>query len=138
MKILLRASSLYFLLVFSAGFLLGAARVLLVVGLVGERNAELIEMPLMAVVCAFAAKYLVAKYSSHLSPTSAFLLGVISLLMLLAVEFSVVLTLRGLSVSEYFSSRDPISSAAYLACLAWFALAPLVFYRVVKKRHRAS
>ncbi len=44
---ILRAAVFYFLLVFGAGFLLGIGRVLLIVPLLGERTAELLEMPLM-------------------------------------------------------------------------------------------
>ena len=52
---------LYFTLVFVAGFILGTTRVLLLVPQVGERNAELIEMPLMLVVIYFSARFIVRK-----------------------------------------------------------------------------
>lgn len=48
----------YFLLVFGAGFVLGTVRVLLILPLVGERAAELLEMPLMLTVIVFAARWM--------------------------------------------------------------------------------
>jgi hypothetical protein len=54
--------------------------------------------------------------------------GANALAMLLVVEFTVVLTLRWLSISEYFSSRDIVSGLTYLAGLLLYALGPTLFY----------
>lgn len=121
-------SLLYFFAVFTAGFVLGTARVLLLVDLVGERYAELAEMPLMIFISCIVARLLMSKYSAKLTAVRAFSVGVIALALLLAVEFSVVLALRGLSVAEYLDSRDLISGAAYIVGLTCYALAPVAFY----------
>ena len=134
MTILLRTSLSYFLIVFAAGFALGTVRVLLVVDAIGERNAELVESPVMAIVCAFAARYLVTKHRAKLNVARAALMGLIALSLLLIVEFTVVLSLRGLSLSEYFQTRDPVSGMAYIAGLVWYAAAPIVFYIYGSKR----
>jgi len=51
-----------------------------------------------------------------------------ALLMLLSVELTVVLALRGLSLHDYLATRDPVAGLAYLLGLAWFAAAPVVFH----------
>lgn len=130
MRVILGFSTPYFLAVFATGFVLGTLRVLVLVDILGERGAELAELPVMALVCALVARYLVDRYRARLTTGRAFFAGGVALLMLLAVEFTVVLTLQGLSVSEYFASRDPVAGAAYAVALFWFALAPLVFYRL--------
>ena len=47
-----KAGTAYFALVFGAGFVMGAIRVPLLVPRLGERVAELIEMPFMCIVIA--------------------------------------------------------------------------------------
>ena len=56
---ILQTSVLYFLLVFGAGFILGTGRVLIMVPLLGEKVAELIEIPLMLTVIVAAARWIV-------------------------------------------------------------------------------
>ncbi len=55
--------------------------------------------------------------------------GVVALALLLAVEFTVVLWLRDLSISEYFASRDPVSGTVYYVLLCIFAVMPLLMFR---------
>jgi len=131
-----RASLVYFLGVFAAGFILGTIRVLALAEAIGESNAELVEMPLMALVCGLAAYYLVRYFEPLLSPARALVIGILSLSMLLAVEFTVVLTLRGLSIREYIASRDLITGTSYALSLVWFAIAPLVIFVIRSKRNR--
>ena len=61
MRRVLAAGTLYFALVFGAGFVLGTLRVLLVVPRLGERAAELAEMPVMLVVSMVAARWVVKR-----------------------------------------------------------------------------
>jgi uncharacterized membrane protein len=48
---------------------------------------------------------------------------------LLASEFSLVLWLRGLTISEYLAGRDPISGTVYYVLLGIFAIMPLLVAR---------
>jgi hypothetical protein len=43
---------------------------------------------------------------------------------LVLVEFSVVLGIRGVSITEYFAERDPIAGGAYALMLIIFAAMP--------------
>ncbi len=127
MSTLLRISALYFIIVFSAGFALGVVRVLAVADLIGERYAELAEMPVMLLICGIAAHYLTGRYATSLNLGRAALVGMIALLMLLAIEFSFVLSIRGLTMAEYLAGRDPVAGGAYIIGLIWFAAAPMIF-----------
>jgi hypothetical protein len=128
MRKILIVALLYFCIVFAAGFALGTVRVLFLVPVLGERYAELAEMPLMIATSAIAARYLILKYIRDLSFVKACIAGAIALVLLLAVEFTVVLTLRGISISESIASRDPVSGLAYLISLLFYSAAPALFY----------
>jgi len=119
----------YFAIVFSAGFILGVVRAVLLVPFVGERAAELMEMPFMLAVVYIAARHLVRRDSSRINAGGWLLAGAIALVLLLAVEFGVVLALRGLSVSEYVAGRDPVSGSVYVVSLLLFAIMPWLHFR---------
>ncbi|MCC6362393.1 MAG: hypothetical protein IT165_02655 [Bryobacterales bacterium] len=122
-----KAAALYFILVFAAGFVLGPIRILLLVPRVGERWAELMEMPLMLGVIFLAARYTVSRF--HLSGTARLAAGLLALFFMLLAELTVVLRIRGLDIAGYLAGRDPISGAAYLLMLGVFALMPVVVHR---------
>tara|TARA_B100000287_G_scaffold64775_2_gene56273 strand:+ start:2428 stop:2817 length:390 start_codon:yes stop_codon:yes gene_type:complete len=113
----------YFCLVFGVGFILGTIRVLWVVPHLGVRTAELIEAPLM-----LAATYLAARYATRRFRASRrveyLYSGLLALILLLIMEFSVVLGLQGLSIREYLAGRDPVAGAVYVVMLIVFALMP--------------
>ena len=58
---ILKAGALYFALVFGAGFVLGAIRILWIVPRFGTRIAELMETPIMFVVTILAARWIVRR-----------------------------------------------------------------------------
>ena len=125
----LKASALYFATVFGAGFALGTVRVLLVVPRVGERTAELMEAPVMVAVSCLAARWIVRRFAPPPAPSQRLAVGLIALALMLAFEFGIVLQLRGLTIAEYFATRDPVSGTVYYLSLALFALFPLLLRR---------
>ncbi|MFO1315597.1 MAG: hypothetical protein U1F58_08320 [Burkholderiales bacterium] len=118
------AGTAYFALAFVAGFVLGTVRVLAVVPRVGERTAELLEAPLMLAVVVTAARFVVRRFVPDASRAVRAAVGALGVTLLLAVELTVVLSLRGLSPAEYAASRDPVAGAIYVALLAAFAAMP--------------
>lgn len=118
------AGATYFALAFAAGFVLGSLRVLAVVPRIGERAAELAEAPLMLAVVVAAARFVVRRFVPDAPPGARLAVGALGVTLLLAVEFTVVLSLRGLSPAEYFASRDPVSGFVYVALLVAFAAMP--------------
>ncbi len=129
MKRALRAGLTYFAMVFGAGFLLGMVRVPLLVPRLGERMAELLEMPVMFVVILLAARFLVRRFSLAPALSGSGAAGVIGLALLLGAELTLALLLQDQSLASYLASRDPISGSVYLVMLVVYAAMPtLVAY----------
>ena len=59
----IKAGMTYFALVFGAGFVLGSIRVPFLVPRLGERAAELIEMPFMFVVILVSARFITNRFT---------------------------------------------------------------------------
>jgi hypothetical protein len=119
----------YFAMVFAAGFLLGTVRVLWLVPRLGNRMAELLETPIMLLVSLVAARWLVRKLAVPFKLSSRLGMGATALVLLLAAEFGFVVWLRGLTLSQYFATRDPVSGTAYYVALLLFALMPVFVAR---------
>jgi hypothetical protein len=113
----------YFGIVFLTGSVLGVVRTVWLAPWLGERHAELLEMPIMLVVAYVTAGYVINRFRLP-GVKSACLVGVVALVLLLALEFTLVLELRGLSVAEYLQSRDPLSGAAYAFSLLVYGALP--------------
>ncbi len=120
----LKAAALYFAVVFGAGFVLGTARVIGIVPRFGPRIAELMEAPIMLLVIILAANWVFRRVSLPSTLPARLGAGLIALGFLLATEFTVVLKIRHLTISEYFASRDPLATTVYIALLLVFAVMP--------------
>jgi len=119
----------YFALVFGAGFLLGILRVFWLAPQLGARGAELAETSVMLIVIFFAARWIAKRLAVPSSATVHLGVGLIALVCLLVVEFTVVLWLQGITIRESIANRDPASGAVYAANLIVFALMPLFVSR---------
>jgi hypothetical protein len=126
---ILKAGVLYFALVFGAGFVLGPIRILWIVPRFGTRMAELIETPIMLVVTIVAGRWIVRRLAVPSTPSCRLGIGCVALGLMLIAEFTLVLWLRGLSISEYLANRDPVSGTVYDMVLGVFAIIPLIVAR---------
>jgi hypothetical protein len=126
---ILKAGVLYFTLVFGAGFVLGPIRILWVVPRFGTRMAELMEAPIMFVVIIVAARWIVRRLALPSTALSRLGMGCIALGLMLVAEFTLVLWIRGLPISAYLASRDPVSGTVYYVMLGVFAIMPLLVTR---------
>ncbi len=116
---------LYFGLVFAAGFGLGIIRILWLVPLLGNRWAELLEMPVMLAVIVWAAQWLVQQ-KGLASRSSLYSLGIgmLGLVLVVTADMGVGIGLRGMTFTQDLFNRDPISGTAYYLMLVIFALMP--------------
>ena len=124
-----KAGFVYFAMVFGVGFVLGAIRVPLLVPRLGERVAELLEMPLMLVVVVLAARFIVRRFALPPTLQARLISGAVALVLLLGAEFLLAVTLQGRSVGQYLASRDSVSGSVYLVLLVLFAVMPLLLAR---------
>ncbi len=119
----LRSGALYFGWVFAAGIVLGIVRVRWLAPRLGLRAAELVELPVMLLLSAWAARWTVRRHRLT-GLGSRLAAGAVALALLAAAEVAVVRWGRGLTLGEYVRSRDPVAGGAYLAALGVFALLP--------------
>ncbi len=119
-----KAGVLYFAFVFAVGFVLGTIRTRWIVPRFGTRMAELMEMPIMLAVTIVAARWTVMRLSVPMMWSARLEMGCMALVLMLIAEFGFVLWIRGLSIKEYFATRDPVSGAAYYLLLLVFAIMP--------------
>ena len=124
MRLVWKSGAWHFGVVFAFGFAFGIVRTLWALPRFGERNAELLETPLMLIVIALTSRRVSRRLGDWKTRLQA---GGIGLALLLGVEIVFVLRLRGLTLGDYVSQRDPVSGAVYLVMLAIFAVAPALW-----------
>ncbi len=121
---IVKTAGIYFALVFGAGFVLGTIRVLWLVPAVGTRTAELFEMPVMLAIVVLSARWVTHQFQVPPTALSRLGMGGMALAMILALDFTVILWIRGLSLSQYIEAFDPVAGTAYFVMLGLFALMP--------------
>lgn len=119
----------YFVLVFLCGFVLGVVREVWMLQWLSQRNAELMEMPVILLVAWLVATYCVVRPSKKRRDSYFLLVGLLALILMLGFELTVVLGLRGLTFSAYIESRDVISGGAYVLSLMLFMLMPWLVHK---------
>lgn len=124
---ILKAGLVYFLIVFGAGFVLAFVRIPFLVPAYGVRTAELLEMPVMLAVIAWASRRLARKHPG-LPRSGRLAAGLVALACLMAAELAVAYFLGARSPSQYIASRDPVSGSVYLASLVFLAVAPALWH----------
>lgn len=124
MRRVLSTSLIYFVLVFAAGFALAPVRILVLQPRLGERLAELIELPVMVLASWLIASWLMRARLMPYRRWQRLLVGALALLLLLLAEFWVVLFVREITLAGYFATRDPVAGLAYTISLLLFAAMP--------------
>jgi len=89
-----RAALAYFAIVLGTGFVLGMLRVPILVPLIGERWAELAEMPIMAAVIYFAAGYILRRFPEIALPGRSLAVGLLALAFSIAAELGLAVLLQ--------------------------------------------
>ena len=118
------AGLLYFAIVLGTGFVLGMFRVPILVPRIGERWAELAEMPIMAAVIFLTAGFILRRFPAIRSPGSSLGAGFLALALAVSAELGLAVVLQSRSLAEFIASRDKVSGSVYLALLLVFALMP--------------
>lgn len=120
----LLGAAVYFGIVFGVGFVLGAVRVPFVVPRLGERLAELLEMPFMFVAIYLAAGHVVRRLGGAATASALGRVGILALVLLVSAELLLAVALAGRDLIDYVAGRDPVSGSVYLAMLGLFAAMP--------------
>lgn len=126
----IKAGMAYFALVFAAGFVLGSIRVPFLVPRLGERVAELVEMPFMLVVVLVSARFITRRFALPANVLARLGAGLLALALLIAAELLLTVAFQEQSLGDYIASRDPVSGTVYLVMLVLFAAMPLAITHV--------
>jgi len=142
-RLIITSSLLYTLQVLIAGILCGTVRVPLLEPLLGERTAQLLEMPIMGMVILRSARAIVKRAvaemkvgATRLKPGVVsigkgdwLIIGVLSLFWLLVVEIGVYAWIHrgeGMGWQGWIWDRDPVAGLVFFGMLGVFALFPAV------------
>lgn len=126
MKRTLLASLAYFAIVMGSGFVLGVFRVPFLVPRIGERWAELAEMPIMAAVIFYGAGYVLRRFPAVRTARRALAVGVVALALSLCAELGLATLVQSQTLAEFIASRDKVSGSVYVALLLVFAVMPRI------------
>jgi hypothetical protein len=80
----------------------------------------------MLAISIAASRWIVRKLAVPATLSSRLGMDIIALGLMLIAEFTLVLSLRGLSMKEYFATRDPVAATVYYAALGVLAVMPLL------------
>lgn len=125
-----KSAWIYFAIVFGVGFALGPIRILWLEPRLGVRTAELIESPFMLVAVILAGRWVGRRLCAGYSPAARLGVGLVAAGTVLVADLAVGVGLRGMSVLEVFTARDPLSGSVYYALVALTAVVPWVVGRV--------
>ena len=114
----------YVVAVFAAGFVLGVLRTLVLVPLLGELAAVLVELPLILTIAWLVCTRILRRWP--LSPPSALGMGGIAFLLLMAAEAGLSTLLAGRSLAEHLALYSQLPHQLGLAGQLVFALFPWV------------
>ena len=120
----LHAALVYFALVMATGFVLGVVRVSFLVPRIGERWAELSEMPFMGTVIYLAAGRVLRRFPPIRAVVPSVVVGGLALLLAVCAEVGLAVALQNQTLGDYVRGRDRVSGSVYLVMLLAFALMP--------------
>jgi hypothetical protein len=122
----IRAGLLYFVMVFSLGFLLGTVRVLVLIPRLGELVSTCIELPIILSAAWLASDWLITRLQVSSQWWTRLSMGLIAFGLLMAAELALSVWLVGNTVQEHFAAYGTLPHAIGLAGQAVFALIPLI------------
>ncbi|HEU5408893.1 MAG TPA: hypothetical protein VFU48_14085 [Nitrospira sp.] len=126
----LKAGTIYFLVAVGAEFVLEIIRLQVVALHVGERLAEMLEIPNVLLATIIGARWVVDRFTLPPLPGIRLSVGLVALILLLIAEGTVILPLHGLSISEYLAVKDAVVGVAPLGAVGVLTVMPfLVGYR---------
>ena len=92
----------------------------------GQRVAELLEMPFMYVIITKSAEYIVRHFALQDRALIRLLAGFTAVELLVGVEELVSVVVFGHRPSDFFTDRDPVSGWIYFGMLGLFAFMPYI------------
>jgi len=120
----LLAAAAYFLIVFSLGFVLGTARVLLLIPRIGEAGAVVMEAPLMLTASWFAARRCIRWFAVGPGAGERLAMGLAAFGMVMIAEPILSVLIFDQSPARYLAALASPAGLLGLAMQTLFALIP--------------
>jgi hypothetical protein len=125
MKRAMIAATVYFLLLFALGFVLGTIRVLAVTPRIGELAATLTEVPLMLTAAYFACRWAIARWHVPSDPAARWAMVLWFLILLLLFETLLGAMLFGRTMAEQWAGLATPAGLVGLSAQIIAALLPV-------------
>ena len=122
MQPVLLTGTVYVAAVFAAGFVLGVLRTLVLVPLLGELGAVLVELPVILSIAWLACRRILRRWP--LPPPSALGMGAIAFLLLMGAEAGLSTLLAGRSRAEHLALYSQLLHQVGLAGQLAFSVFP--------------
>lgn len=129
------AAIVYFAIVFAAGFMLGTLRVMVLEPQMGRASAVLAELPFMLVISFVVCRFVVKWCAVPERFLQRFAMGALALLLLIAAEIVVAMTLGAESLGTALVQMTDQANWAGLAGQALFGVMPVL---ILVRRARLS
>jgi hypothetical protein len=126
LNVAVRAGAVYFAIVFSIAFLLGAIRVLLVAPRLGETVAVMLEAPLILAISWAASRSCVRLFEVREETAPRLLMGAVAFAILMSAELGVSVLIFGRSVADFVAGYLSIPGAIGLAAQLAFGVVPAI------------
>lgn len=131
MSLVLLTGTVYVTAVFAAGFVLGVLRTLVLVPLLGELGAVLVELPVILSIAWWVCERILRRWP--LLPPAAAAMGAIAFLLLMLAEAGLSTLLAGRSLAEHLTLYAQLPHQVGLAGQLAFAALP---WMQVRRSHR--
>lgn len=126
---IVKAGSLYFLIVFAVAWVLGPLREFVIAPRWGRAAGILFEAPFLMAAMILAARWVIRRYAIPRTFPARAAIGGLGLGILLVAEVAGVLLARRMSLEEYMASFDTVSGGFALGLFLLFAAVPLFVER---------
>jgi hypothetical protein len=125
----IRAGALYFAIVFAAGFVLGALRVTVLMPLMGELPAVVLELPIILFISWTVCRKLVAEFSVPPMTSTRAAMGALAFGLLMLAELGLAFLVFDRSGAAYLADLQSAPGLLGLAGQIAFAFIPLSLLR---------
>ncbi|HEV2334788.1 MAG TPA: hypothetical protein VGS13_04780 [Stellaceae bacterium] len=125
MVVATQAGSLYALMVFFIGFILGTIRVLLIAPRLGETGAVLLETPIILGASWYVCRWCVDRLDVRRTVAARSLMGISAFVVLMLAELALSVFVLDRSAAKYLAAYTTLAGAIGLGAQVVFALFPL-------------
>jgi hypothetical protein len=116
----------YFLVVFGFGFLLGTFRMLIIVPVVGEITAVMLETPILLAISWFSSRWLIERFRVPSRLPIRLVMGGLAFAFLMVAEVGLSIFVFGRTLAEHLASYCHVASILGLLGQAAFASFPAI------------